>query len=64
MEAEGAEIQDVDPGEAALLIGLIETLVQDWYMAREERRRSLQKIRRITGEDPEETDPAERGTVS
>jgi hypothetical protein len=51
MEAEGAEIQDVDPGEAALLIGLIETLIQDWYMAREERRKRLQKIRRITGEE-------------
>ncbi len=54
MEAEGAEVQDVDPGEAALLIGLIETLIQDWYMSREERRKRLQKIKQITGEDPGE----------
>jgi len=54
MEAEGAEIQDVDPGEASLLIGLIETLIQDWYIAREERRKRLQKIRQITGEESAE----------
>ena len=50
MENEGAEILDVDPGEAELLIGLIETLIQDWYVAREERRKRLVKIRQITGE--------------
>ena len=59
MEAEGADIQDVDPGEAALLIGLIETLIQDWYIAREERRKRLQKIRRITGEEAAEQAAAE-----
>lgn len=51
MECEGAEIQDADPGEANLLIGLIETLIQDWYVARDERRKRLEKIRRITGEE-------------
>jgi hypothetical protein len=51
MESEGAEIQDADPGEAKLLIGLIETLIQDWYVARDERRKRLEKIRRITGEE-------------
>jgi len=51
MESEGAEIQDADPGEAKLLIGLIETLIQDWYVARDERRKRLDKIRRITGEE-------------
>ena len=56
METEGAEIQDADPGEAALLIGLIETLIQDWYIAREERRKRLQKIRKITGEGSGEPD--------
>lgn len=49
MESEGAEIQDADPGEAKLLIGLIETLIQDWYVARDERRKRLETIRRITG---------------
>lgn len=31
-------IIDVDPNEAELLIGLIETLLEDWYIARETRR--------------------------
>jgi len=50
MENEGAEILDTDPGEAELLIGLIETLIEDWYVAREERRKRLKEIRQITGE--------------
>jgi hypothetical protein len=50
MESEGAEILETDPGEAQLLIGLIETLIEDWYIARDERRQRLKGIRRITGE--------------
>ncbi len=51
MEGEGAEILDTEPGEAELLIGLIETLIEDWYLAREERRKRLRQIRKVTGED-------------
>lgn len=59
METEGAEIQEAEPGEAQLLIGLIETLIQDWYVARDERRKRLDTIRRITGEETgERTDEA------
>ena len=54
MEGEGAEIQDTEAGEADMLIGLIETLIQDWYVTREERRKRLSNIRRITGEEPAE----------
>ncbi len=50
MDTEGAEILDTEPGEAKLLIGLIETLIQDWYVGREERRKRLEKIREISGE--------------
>jgi hypothetical protein len=50
MESEGAEIMDVAPGDAKLLIGLIETLIADWYGGREERRKRLEEIRKITGE--------------
>jgi hypothetical protein len=50
MESEGAEILDTEPGEAELLIGLIETLIEDWYVAREERNKRLTQIRKITGE--------------
>jgi len=49
METEGAEIQDSEPGEAKLLIGLIETLIEDWYVAREERRKRLEGLRKISG---------------
>ena len=58
-ESEGAEIFDIDPGEAELLIGLIETLIEDWYVGREERRKRLQGIRRITGEAATEKAPEE-----
>jgi hypothetical protein len=49
MESEGAEILDVDPGEAELLIDLVETLIEDWYVTREERRKRLTEIKKITG---------------
>jgi hypothetical protein len=55
MDGEGAEILDTEPGEAELLIGLIETLIQDWYVSREERRKRLEKIKAITGQGTQET---------
>ncbi len=59
MESEGAEITDIDPGEEKLLIGLIETLIQDWYVARQERRKRLRAIREIAGPDPAGKNPEE-----
>lgn len=38
MEKDINVIVDVDPEEAALLIGLVETLLKEWYVAREQRR--------------------------
>lgn len=38
MEKDINVIIDVEPEEAELLIGLIETLLREWYVAREERR--------------------------
>jgi hypothetical protein len=49
MDSEGAEILETEPGEPQLLIGLIETLIQDWYVARQERRKRLETIRQIAG---------------
>jgi len=37
MEKDINLIVDVDPEEASLLIGLVETLIREWYIAREER---------------------------
>ena len=44
MEKDINFIIDVDPNEAELLINLIETLIEDWYINREERRTRLQAI--------------------
>ena len=38
MEKDIGVIVEVDPNEADLLIELIETLLRDWYVHREERR--------------------------
>jgi hypothetical protein len=38
MEKDIDVIVDVDPEEAGLLIGLVETLLKEWYVAREDRR--------------------------
>jgi hypothetical protein len=50
MENNGPEILDTEPGEAKLLINLIETLIQDWYVVREDRRKRLQEIRQLVGD--------------
>ena len=47
MEKDIGLIVDVEPGEAKLLIGLIETLLQDWYINREEKRNRLESIKRL-----------------
>jgi hypothetical protein len=41
MEKDINVIVDVDPNEAELLIGLIERLLEDWYIARERRKTSM-----------------------
>jgi len=44
MERDINVVVEVDPEEAALLIGLIENLVDDWYVARHERVRRLSRL--------------------
>jgi len=44
MEKDIDLIVDVEPNEASLLINLIETLLNDWYVAREERKKRLELI--------------------
>jgi len=44
MEKDINVIVDVDPNEAGLLIGLIETLLQEWYVSREERKKRMGAI--------------------
>jgi hypothetical protein len=47
MEKDINLIVDVDPDEAVLLTELIEMLVRDWYVAREERKRTLTAIKAV-----------------
>lgn len=44
MEKDINVIVDVDPEEAGLLIGLVETLLKEWYVAREERRARMTAV--------------------
>lgn len=44
MEKDIDVIVEVDPAEAKLLIGLIETLVQDWYVTKHDREKRLARI--------------------
>jgi hypothetical protein len=50
MEQDINLIVDVDPGEAAQLIDLIEMLIRDWYITRHERQERLQAIVKIAQE--------------
>jgi hypothetical protein len=53
MEKDINVIVDVDPQEAAMLIGLIEMLMEDWYINRHEREQQLSNIVAL-GEDKEQ----------
>ncbi len=44
MEEDINLIIEVDPKEAKLLIGLIETLIKDWYIAKYERQKSMEQL--------------------
>ena len=37
-------VNHVEPGEAALLIGLVERLIEDWYITHHEREQRLKEI--------------------
>lgn len=50
MEKDINVIIDVDPQEAKLLIGLIETLIKDWYVLRHEREEQLRAIIELSDE--------------
>lgn len=56
MESDIDLIVDVDPGEAALLIGLIETLIDEWYVHRFERALRMSKIVAVAAEKKAEKD--------
>lgn len=47
MEKDINLIIDVEPDEAEILLGLIETLFKDWYITRQERILQMEKIKKI-----------------
>lgn len=53
MEKDINVIVDVDPGEADDLIALIETLIDDWYIARNDREERLARVQVIAAEKEE-----------
>ena len=50
MEKDINVIIDVEPREAELLIGLIEMLLKDWYVVRQERQVRLEAIKGIAAD--------------
>lgn len=47
MEKDINLIIDVEPDEAQLLIGLIEQLIDDWYVAREDRKKRTEALKKL-----------------
>lgn len=62
MEKDISVIVDVDPNEAELLIGLVETLIREWYIAKEERKNRMNAI--VTAAAAKKTAPASSSPVS
>ena len=50
MEKDVNLIIDVDPDEAGLLIWLIETLFEEWYVARHERETKMQALKKVAAD--------------
>jgi len=59
MEKDINLIVDVEPNEAQLLISLIETLIRDWYVSREERNARLLQIKEVA----DQKDREKKGTA-
>jgi Domain of unknown function (DUF4145) len=71
MEADINVIVDVDPNEAQTLIGLVELLFEEWYVAREKRKERLKRLAEIAAEKkllkeqppPQASDPSGAGAA-
>lgn len=63
MEKDINIIVDVEPGEAQLLIGLIEQLVDDWYVVRESRRKRTEELKKlVASKEAQKDDSTEKNT--
>ncbi len=57
MEKDVNVIIEIDPNEAQLLIGLIENLVEDWYVTRYERQQRLENVRAMADQKKKTNKP-------
>jgi len=60
MERDINLVIDVEPQEAALLIGLIETLLVEWYINRHERQQRMAKLVAVAAEKKADKKAAEK----
>jgi hypothetical protein len=64
MERDINIIIDVEPGEAQLLIGLIEQLVDDWYVTRESRHQRTEDLKKLAaGKEAQKKSNIEEETI-
>ena len=63
MEANIDVIVDVEPEEAALLLELIETLVDDWYVQRETRKSRLAAVKALAQSKADEKAQAKKAAA-
>lgn len=61
MEQDINVIVDVEAGEAQLLIGLIEQLVDDWYIVRENRRKRTDELKKLAAAKEAQRKPKVEG---
>jgi hypothetical protein len=60
MERDVNLIVEIDPGEAQMLIELIEMLFEEWYVERDKRTRRLAEITALSAQKPNELEMAKR----
>ncbi|OXL23761.1 DUF4145 domain-containing protein [Psychrobacter sp. DAB_AL32B] len=63
MEKDINQIVEVDENEAGLLIGLIEMLIEEWYVSRYERQQRLEKIKQL-GQDKDVQRKTKSGSIA
>jgi Domain of unknown function (DUF4145) len=64
MEKDVDLIVEIDPGEAQMLIDLIEMLFQEWYVERDKRRRRLAEITALSAQKASELEEAKLAKLS
>ncbi|WP_456671714.1 DUF4145 domain-containing protein [Bradyrhizobium sp. USDA 3256] len=64
MEKDVNLIVDIEPGEAQMLIELIEMLFEEWYVERDKRSRRLAELQALSAQKVAELEEAKQGQIS